>query len=123
MTKALSHRMFRFAQHDNLGFTHAMKNTFFKLSTFAAIVSVGASLCAAPSFAQQVNAYCSTNQSWCEMAATEFTKATGVKVVQTHLDRADPVRDDGAHGDCYDDDGGAVVRTLLWPQCARIGGT
>ena len=35
--------------------------------------------------AQQVNAYCSTNQSWCEMAASEFTKATGVKVVQTHL--------------------------------------
>jgi iron(III) transport system substrate-binding protein len=35
--------------------------------------------------AQQANAYCSTNQAWCELAATEFTKSTGIKVVQTHL--------------------------------------
>ena len=30
-----------------------------------------------------VNAICSTDQSWCEMAATEFTKATGIQVQQT----------------------------------------
>lgn len=33
--------------------------------------------------AQTVNALCSTDQSWCEMAAAEFTKATGVRVMQT----------------------------------------
>ena len=58
-----------------------MKKTLFKLSALA----VSAGLFAAPSMAQQVNAYCSTNQSWCELAATEFSKATGIKVVQTHL--------------------------------------
>jgi len=49
------------------------------------VLAVSAGLLAAPAMAQQVNAYCSTNQSWCEMAATEFSKATGIKVVQTHL--------------------------------------
>jgi iron(III) transport system substrate-binding protein len=49
------------------------------------VFAVSAGLLAAPAMAQQVNAYCSTNQSWCEMAATEFSKATGIKVVQTHL--------------------------------------
>ena len=39
------------------------------------------------SFAQDagvVNAICSTDLSWCELAAKEFTKATGVKVLQSH---------------------------------------
>ena len=58
-----------------------MKKTTFKISALA----VSASLLAAPTFAQQVNAFCSTNQAWCELAATEFTKSTGIKVVQTHL--------------------------------------
>lgn len=58
-----------------------MKKTLFKISALA----ISASLFAAPSMAQQVNAYCSTNQSWCEMAASEFTKATGIKVLQTRL--------------------------------------
>ena len=31
-----------------------------------------------------VNALCSTDASWCEMAAIEFTRATGVKVNQAH---------------------------------------
>lgn len=31
-----------------------------------------------------VNAICSTDQSWCEMAAQAFTRATGIKVAQTH---------------------------------------
>jgi spermidine/putrescine-binding protein len=30
-----------------------------------------------------VNAICSTDQSWCELAAAEYTKATGIKVLQT----------------------------------------
>jgi iron(III) transport system substrate-binding protein len=38
-----------------------------------------------PALAQTptVNAICSTDQSWCEMAAVEYTKATGVRVLQT----------------------------------------
>ncbi len=41
---------------------------------------------AAPAQAQTgvVNALCSTDASWCEMAATEFTRATGIKVNQAH---------------------------------------
>lgn len=31
-----------------------------------------------------VNAICSTDQSWCELAAKEFTRATGIKVLQAH---------------------------------------
>lgn len=36
-------------------------------------------------FAQQntVNAICSTDQAWCELAAQEYTRATGAKVLQT----------------------------------------
>ncbi len=30
-----------------------------------------------------VNAICSTDQAWCELAAQEFAKATGIKVLQT----------------------------------------
>ena len=30
-----------------------------------------------------VNAICSTDQAWCELAAQEFTRSTGVKVLQT----------------------------------------
>ena len=37
----------------------------------------------AQSNAGTVNAICSTDQAWCELAATEFTKSTGVKVLQT----------------------------------------
>src|SRR5438105_522955 len=35
------------------------------------------------SVAQTVTAICSTDQSWCEAAAREFTKATGIRVLQT----------------------------------------
>ena len=38
---------------------------------------------AAPVAAQTVNAICSTDQPWCDMAASEFQKATGIKVMQT----------------------------------------
>ena len=58
-----------------------MKKALFKISAAA----IAAGTLTAPTFAQQVNAFCSTNQSWCELAASEFTKSTGIKVVQTHL--------------------------------------
>lgn len=32
---------------------------------------------------QTVNAICSTDQGWCELAAAEFQKATGIRVLQT----------------------------------------
>jgi iron(III) transport system substrate-binding protein len=31
-----------------------------------------------------VNAICSTDLSWCELAAQEFTRSTGIKVLQSH---------------------------------------
>ncbi len=37
---------------------------------------------AAPSPAQQLTALCSTDQSWCELAAKEFQAATGIRVLQ-----------------------------------------
>ncbi|MGL4231839.1 MAG: substrate-binding domain-containing protein, partial [Casimicrobium sp.] len=53
-----------------------------KLLTAAAV----AALFAAPTaMAQQLTAICSTNQSWCELAASEFTKATGIKIQQTRV--------------------------------------
>jgi iron(III) transport system substrate-binding protein len=40
---------------------------------------------ALPAGAQQVvNAICSTDQPWCELAAQEFTRASGIRVLQTH---------------------------------------
>src|SRR6478672_12320294 len=33
---------------------------------------------------QTVSAVCSTDQGWCELAAREFTRATGIRVLQTH---------------------------------------
>ena len=44
---------------------------------FAWLVSAG------PAAAQQqVNAICSTDQSWCELAAKDFQAQTGIKVLQ-----------------------------------------
>jgi len=40
-------------------------------------------LAATTASAQTVNAICSTDQPWCEAAAREFSKATGIKVLQT----------------------------------------
>ena len=31
-----------------------------------------------------VNALCSTDASWCDLAAREFQTATGIRVLQTH---------------------------------------
>ena len=48
-------------------------------------VAAVAALLAGTASAQtgSLNAICSTDQSWCEMAAKEFTKATGITVNQT----------------------------------------
>ena len=42
------------------------------------------SLYAQTSSQTTVNAICSTDQSWCDLAASEYQKATGAKVQQTH---------------------------------------
>ncbi|MBC7436547.1 MAG: ABC transporter substrate-binding protein [Bdellovibrionales bacterium] len=51
--------------------------------SFAALAFAAGS---GPALAQQgtVNAICSTDLSWCELAAKEFTRATGIKVLQSH---------------------------------------
>lgn len=49
-------------------------------------LALGALLATAPARAQTpptVTALCSTDQGWCEMAAAEFTRATGIRVLQT----------------------------------------
>jgi iron(III) transport system substrate-binding protein len=59
-------------------------NSMFKKSWKAAwglCVLSSALTCAAQP--NTVNAICSTDQSWCEMAAQAFTKATGITVLQT----------------------------------------
>jgi len=59
-------------------------NSLFKKSWKAAwglCVLSSALTCAAQP--NTVNAICSTDQSWCEMAAQAFTKATGITVLQT----------------------------------------
>ncbi len=53
--------------------------TIVKLSC-AALAATGLINVAA---AQSVVALCSTNQSWCELAASEFTKSTGIRVIQS----------------------------------------
>jgi iron(III) transport system substrate-binding protein len=49
------------------------------------IAAITAAFAVPTAQAQTVNAICSTNQSWCELAAAEFTKATGIKVQQTRI--------------------------------------
>jgi iron(III) transport system substrate-binding protein len=39
---------------------------------------------AVPAQQTTVNAICSTDQSWCELAAKEFQAATGIRVLQSH---------------------------------------
>lgn len=53
------------------------------MRTLAAAAALICSAAVAHAQAQTVNALCSTDQSWCEMAAAEFTRATGVRVMQT----------------------------------------
>lgn len=56
------------------------------LRYFTAIMTAAVGVAAAPASGQSsgtVNALCSTDQAWCELAAQEFARATGVKVLQT----------------------------------------
>jgi iron(III) transport system substrate-binding protein len=50
------------------------------------VIFTGAISLFSSAYAQQttVNALCSTDQGWCELAAAEFTKTTGIKVLQSH---------------------------------------
>lgn len=49
----------------------------------AGLVALG-SAAAAQAQTGVVNALCSTDASWCEAAAAEFTRSTGIKVLQAH---------------------------------------
>ena len=51
----------------------------------AAVLTLGLACSVSSAFAQQtVNAICSTDRPWCDLAASDFQKATGIRVVQTH---------------------------------------
>ena len=51
----------------------------------AAALTLGLACSVSSAFAQQtVNAICSTDRPWCDLAASDFQKATGIRVVQTH---------------------------------------
>jgi iron(III) transport system substrate-binding protein len=47
---------------------------------FAAVAAVA---CASPAFAQQLNVICPVQAEWCNLAATEFERETGIKVAMT----------------------------------------
>jgi iron(III) transport system substrate-binding protein len=51
---------------------------------WAAIGWAAAAACMPAQAQQVVNAICSTDQSWCELAAREYQAATGVRVSQSH---------------------------------------
>jgi iron(III) transport system substrate-binding protein len=51
-------------------------------ASFLLSVGLAALLAGAPAAAQSVTAICSTDLPWCEAAAREFTKATGIRVQQ-----------------------------------------
>jgi iron(III) transport system substrate-binding protein len=58
-----------------------MRTVLTKLAT--AIGSASLALLSSSALAnEQLTAICSTDQGWCEMAAAEFTKKTGIKVLQ-----------------------------------------
>jgi iron(III) transport system substrate-binding protein len=59
------------------------KNSGVKILVRVAAVLAVHALAAAAAHGQTVNAICSTDQPWCEAAAREFTKATGIRVLQT----------------------------------------
>ena len=51
----------------------------------AAALTLGLACSVSSAFAQQtVIAICSTDRPWCDLAASDFQKATGIRVVQTH---------------------------------------
>jgi len=62
---------------------HNMNNTSLRTFKRGLAWLLAGGVLAFNSHAATVNAICSTDQSWCEMAAQAFTKATGVTVLQT----------------------------------------
>ncbi len=54
------------------------------IAAYALLACITAFFSTANAQTNTVNALCSTDQGWCELAAAEFTKATGVKVLQSH---------------------------------------
>ena len=51
----------------------------------AAALTLGLACSVSPAFAQQtVNAICSTDRPWCDLAASDSQTAPGIRVVQTH---------------------------------------
>ena len=63
-----------------------MKKSIF---TCAVLALAGTGFLYAQAYAQSaspgtVNVICSTDQSWCDLAASEFRKATGIRVAQSH---------------------------------------
>ena len=50
----------------------------------AALLSAAAALSPQAGAQGVVNALCSTDAPWCEAAAAEFTRTTGIKVNQAH---------------------------------------
>jgi iron(III) transport system substrate-binding protein len=58
-----------------------MQSSGWRKTVWAGLLAVAGS-----AWAQQgaVNAICSTDQSWCELAAKEFQAATGLRVLQSH---------------------------------------
>jgi iron(III) transport system substrate-binding protein len=61
-----------------------VRTTAFRI--FTASAALASAVYGSQAQAQQgtVNALCSTDAGWCEMAAAEFTRATGIKVNQAH---------------------------------------
>jgi iron(III) transport system substrate-binding protein len=53
------------------------------MKKFAVTLALGLACAVATAQTATVSAICSTDQSWCELAAREFTRATGVRVLQT----------------------------------------
>ena len=60
-----------------------MKKNIFPAKTTLALLLVGVLQTSAALAQNTVNAICSTDQPWCDLAAAEFQKATGIKVMQT----------------------------------------
>ncbi|RYZ03467.1 MAG: ABC transporter substrate-binding protein [Comamonadaceae bacterium] len=57
---------------------------FQRLALVAAVATAGTLVPLQAQAQGTVNALCSTDAGWCEMAAAEFTRATGIKVSQAH---------------------------------------
>src|SRR5512133_3832095 len=73
--------MFKAGMDTSLLWGNSMK---IKVSKFVPLLALLAACAAQAQDGGTVNATCSTDQPWCERAAQEFTRATGIKVLQSH---------------------------------------